>query len=369
MYFYQASTSHSDKLSPTNLFEMKRRNFLRVLLFLVAALIVFLGYFQLFYKSKRVNASIAVFTGRHEHRHVVTSVRYSNNDSFLVSSSADSIIRIFSRGNGKIIENIHQPCGIAYMDLSPDSKLIATGGYDSRVRIYSVADGALLQTFSGHQGAVWTVAFSPDGKRVASSGDDAVIRIWDIEKGIEVKKLTGHKRTIWSVKFSPDGNYLASGSFDYSFRIWDLSNGNVIWDNKQHNETVVDLAFSHNGKILVTTSDDKTIKSWDWQNKKLLKTMSVPEHVQAIAFSPDDKWILTGGRDKPLIGEFLQTIFGNSEFNKGVSARLWNVETGELLQTFSSHSNDVQDVAYSADGNYIATASADHSVEIWKINK
>ena len=97
--------------------------------------------------------------------------------------------------------------------------------------------------------------------------------------------------------------------------------------------------------------------------------MEVAEHVQAVAFSPDDKRLLTGGRDKATIGEFLQNFIGDSKFNKGVSARLWDVETGKLLQTFSSHANDVMDVAYSHDGKTIATASADKTVEVWNIVK
>jgi WD40 repeat protein len=96
--------------------------------------------------------------------------------------------------------------------------------------------------------------------------------------------------------------------------------------------------------------------------------MKVAEHVQAVAFSQDDKRLITGGRDKPMIGEFLQEIFGDSKFNPGVSARLWNVETGALLQTFSSHANDVMDVAFSHDGKRIGTASADRTAEIWKLN-
>jgi WD40 repeat protein len=61
-------------------------------------------------------------------------------------------------------------------------------------------------------------------------------------------------------------------------------------------ETVVDIAFSHDGKLLASTSDDKTIKLWDIAEQNLIRTMKVAEHVQAVAFSPDDKRLMTGGR-------------------------------------------------------------------------
>ena len=70
-----------------------------------------------------------------------------------------------------------------------------------------------------------------------------------------------------------------------------------------------------------------------------------------------------------MIGEFLQGIFGDSKFNPGVSARLWDIETGNLLQTFSKHGNDAMDVAYSHEGKWIVTASADRTVELWKVNR
>ena len=66
-------------------------------------------------------------------------------------------------------------------------------------------------------------------------------------------------------------------------------------------------------------------------------------------------------------GELLQEIFGDSEFNKGVSVRLWDVHSGNLLQTFTDHSNDVNDVAYSNDGLWIASASDDKTVSIYKV--
>jgi WD40 repeat protein len=342
-------------------------------LFIILPLLIIVGvlaYYQLLYKSERVDNGIAklvlIFD---KHKDIVTTVRFSPGDSLMVTSSVDSTIKVWKSASGEVATELKQNSGIAYMDLSNDGNFAVTGSYDSTVRLWSIADGSLIREFKGHSGTVWTVAFSIDGKRIASGGNDGVVNIWDVETGKLLHKLQGHKRIVWSVKFSADGARLASSSFDFSVKLWNVEDGKLVWDNKEHEETVVDIAFSHNGKLLASTSDDKTIKLWDVAAQKLIRTMKVAEHVQAVAFSPDDKRLITGGRDKPMIGEFLQEIFGDSKFNPGVSARLWDVETGNLLQTFTKHANDVMDVAYSSDGKWIATASADKTVELWELNK
>ena len=343
------------------------------LFFILLPLLIVVGilaYYQLLYRSKRIDNGIAnlemVFD---KHRNIVTSVRFSPGDSLLITSSVDSTIKIWKRASGEIVNVIRQNSGIAYMDLSSDGNYAVTGSYDSTVRLWRMADGMLIKEFRGHNGTVWAVTFNNDGKKIASAGNDGLVNIWDVETGNLLHKLQGHNRIVWSVKFDPGGTKLASSSFDFSIKLWNVDDGKLVWDNKEHKETVVDIAFSHDGKLLASTSDDKTIKLWNVAEQKLIRTMEVAEHVQAVAFSPDDKRLMTGGRDKPMIGEFLQEIFGDSKFNPGVSARLWDVETGELLQTFASHTNDVMDVAYSYDGKWIAAASADKTVDVWKLNK
>ena len=44
--------------------------------------------------------------------------------------------------------------------------------------------------------------------------------------------------------------------------------------------------------------------------------------------------------------------------------RLWDVETGELIQTFSQHANDVNDVSYLPDGKWIASGSSDNTIDL-----
>ncbi len=348
----------------------KKRRKRFVILLPLLIIVSVLAYYQLLYKSERVDNGIAridmIFD---KHKDIVTSVRFGPGDSLVVTSSVDSTIKVWRSGSGETVKEIKQPSGIAYMDLSSDANYVVTGGYDSTVRLWRMTDGILLKEFKGHSGTVWTVAFSNDGKKIASGGNDGLINIWDVGTGNLLHKLQGHKRIVWSVKFNPDGSKLASSSFDFSFKLWNVDDGKLVWDNKEHKETVVDISFSHDGKMLASTSDDKTIMLWNVAEQKLIRTMKVPEHVQAVAFSPDDKRLMTGGRDKPMIGEFLQEIFGDSKFNPGVSARLWDVESGKLLQTFTRHTNDVMDVAYSNDGKRVATASADKTAHIWKLNQ
>lgn len=348
---------------------MQNKKKKRLYVWVPLILIIFiLGYYQFFFKSERIDKGIAKLENIfRDHDDIVTSVRFSPDDKLIITGSVDSTIKIRSKETGEVIRIIRQPEGITYLDVSPDGKYIVSGSYDALVRIWRLSDGNLVKQFAGHIGTVWTVAFSPDGKLVASSGDDKIIKVWNVESGKQSAEFKGHDLIVWSVKFSPDGKKLGSASFDHSVKVWNLADGALVF-HKQHAQAIVDLAFSHDGNILATTSDDKTIKLWNLADGKLLKTMEVAEHIQAVAFSPDDKFLLTGGRDKPMIGEFLQGIFGDSKLNPGVSARLWNMQSGELLQTFTKHGNDVNDVAYSHDGKSIATASADHTVELWKIN-
>ena len=113
----------------------KGRRKLFIILPLLIILVV-LAYYQLLYKSGRVDNGIAklemIFD---KHRDIVTSVRFSPGDSLMVTSSVDSTIKIWKRATGGIIKEIKQVSGIAYMDLSSDGNYVVTGSYDSTVRL------------------------------------------------------------------------------------------------------------------------------------------------------------------------------------------------------------------------------------------
>jgi len=71
--------------------------------------------------------------------------------------------------------------------------------------------------------------------------------------------------------------------------------------------------------------------------------------VNSVAFSPDGRYIASGGRDNTI--------------------KLWDVESGRLVKTFKGHNDSVTSVAFSPGGKYIASGSRDKTIKLWSVRK
>ncbi|HYH16149.1 MAG TPA: WD40 repeat domain-containing protein, partial [Flavisolibacter sp.] len=345
-----------------------KHNLYRIgLLILVIATIIVIIFASSTSPSMQHNIGIAsikkAFT---DHQESVWKVHFSKDGKLIASCSIDSTVLVRDKESGKVISRLKHPAGVTNFALSDDGNYIATSSYDEKVRLWRFSDSHLIKEFAGHEGTVWTVDISKDGKTIASGGEDKTIRLWSTETGALLNAIPAHKRNIWSIKFHPTSPIIASSSFDNDIKLWSTATGALIKTLSSHTEAVVDIAFNADGNLLASAADDASLKIWSVNEGKLLKTLSTNEHQHAVAFSPDGKRIVGGGSDKPMFGEFLQHLFGDSHRNKGVSMRIWDVATGGVLQTFTYHSNDVNGVAYSKDGRWIASASADQTVSLWE---
>jgi WD40 repeat protein len=83
-------------------------------------------------------------------------------------------------------------------------------------------------TLSGHDSAVWSVAWSADGKRLATGSRDNTAKVWDAETGRELLTLSGDSEPVFSVAWSPDGKRLATGSADNTAKVWDAGTGKEL---------------------------------------------------------------------------------------------------------------------------------------------
>ncbi len=132
----------------------------------------------------------------------------------------------------------------------------------------------------GHKKSVKSISFSADGKIMASGSYDTTIRLWSLPTGVYKKTLKGHWKSINSMEFSADGKLLASASRDNTARVWDVETGKHKRTFKKHTDEVMHIALSPDGKTLASWSLDHTLNIWDVETGKLKK--SITEHITPI---------------------------------------------------------------------------------------
>ncbi|KAI0905434.1 quinon protein alcohol dehydrogenase-like superfamily [Ustulina deusta] len=284
--------------------------------------------------------------------------------------------------------------------LSPDGSKLAVGS-NSTIEIWDMETGQSQHILEGHCADIQVVAFSPDGNHLASGSSDKNVRLWNVESGETERILSGHSRAVQTVLFSPDGRKLVSVSGDQTMLVWDVPSGQhehtleleeierplfssnkdriafssdgarlvsvagkdmsiCVWDTKtwqpkhvarRHSNLPSCFAFSPDGNKVVFRSSDGTIHVWDvatGQAKQILGICSpISGHMTSLVFSPDGKW--------------LASSFGNT-------VQLWDAETWKVENKLESHTFLVKQIAFSPDGERLASALLGGTARIWDIS-
>jgi len=248
---------------------------------------------------------------------------------------------------------------VVSVSFSPDGKTLASGTYDKDIILWDVKTRQPIDKLIGHTSIIRSIAFSPDGSILASGSQDNTIILWDMKTHQPLKKLNGHLKSLTSVAFSPDGKTLASGSEDNTTILWDVKTGKPIQTLNRHTDVVRSVAFSPDGKTLASGGDDGKIILLDVNTGETIGEIQVEytdpvfgvpvsSPVRSVAFSPDGETLASG------------------DYNKNIT--LWDVKTGQPIQTLSRHSDMVISIAFSPDGKTLASGSADRTIILWDAN-
>ncbi|BGP40077.1 proteinral transcription repressor [Rhodotorula kratochvilovae] len=145
----------------------------------------------------------------------------------------------------------------------------------------------------------------------APSHEPALPQIWNLAHKRISQVFQGHKSEIYSLAFSPDGRRLVSGSGDKTAKMWDLETGTCVYtltidditiaENGPVDAGVTSVVFSPDGNFLAAGSLDTMVRIWDAETGHLLdKLKGHRDSVYSVAFSPDGKFLVSGSLDKTL---------------------------------------------------------------------
>jgi WD40 repeat protein len=272
-----------------------------------------------------------------------------SSDGQLVATILGAEIKLLDLRDGHVVRTLTVQGGsVTDVAFSPKEQLLAASLCTSfssefeclqgEIRLWNVADGQVVRVWGKeHRAPITEIEFSPDGQMLVSVDVQSQARLWRVSTGEEVWKLedvrapaafspdgkvlalvSSNGITLWRVEdqqiiividfefevkdmiFSADGRMLITngGEEGDEIRFWDIATGKLLRRLTWHTDLVLALGLSSKGDRLVSGSADRTIKLWRMEDGSLIGSLfGYTGEVTSVAFSPDDKFVISGGED------------------------------------------------------------------------
>mmetsp|Transcript_38568 Transcript_38568/g.53711 ORF Transcript_38568/g.53711 Transcript_38568/m.53711 type:complete len:320 (-) Transcript_38568:216-1175(-) len=214
----------------------------------------------------------------------------------------------------------------------------------------------------GHRG--WVTALAAPSTRndtlLSASRDTTVLR-WTTTNtsrdpsephALPAKRLEGHSGFIQDLALSSTGDYALSASWDTTLRLWSTSTGACTRVFRGHTKDALSVAFSPDDKQVVSGGRDHRLKVWNVDGA-CMYTFADRAHtdwVNAVRFSPraESPFIVSAGADHLV--------------------KLWSVNPFRHAMDFEGHDGYVSTVAVSPDGSLCASGGKDGVTMLWDLS-
>lgn len=256
--------------------------------------------------------------------------------------------------------------------------LIITGSDDRLVKIWSSRTGLLLRSCRGHLQEVSDLTVSHDNKVLASASVDGAIRLWNIDMdamgsdafGSLIGTLTGHTCLVSSLNFSPVRDHeLLSSSFDGTCRVWNITDGSYVsmewnWQARQGVENSIRLRRRDDHR------EEEGMRLRRPQRQQDIHDDIAGEDLQDVQQEEDDSKVsiaLFSSDGRHIIAGIANSNICVWEWHSARNGEEARASRVELLRY--AHTSDVYLLQQSHSGSWIASASRDGVVCIWRPGK
>ena len=343
---------------------------------------------------------------------------FSSENVYKIVYCPESLFRVKPLTRGGTVLEGHSD-SILTVQFSPDGNLLCSGGGDTILRFWDMNTDTPIDIIKKenededesniqiHNAWILNITFSPDGSLLITGDVDGYFGIWDPIKYIpKISKATkAHKKWITSISFKPLHLYkeneimkFISTGKDGFLKMWNATTGKIIISTLAHEQSITKTIWSGEN-IIYTCSEDQTVKIFD-ENLSHIKTLHGHSHwINTMALNTE--YILrTGcydyenikGNDYLLFSEkikklnyeqkishalnrynkFKQKINSSEKLVTGSDDNtliLWDQKiSNKPLIRMVGHQGIVNDVKFSPNAFYLASASFDKCIKIWNAN-
>ncbi len=293
---------------------------------------------------------------------VVSISPYPDGTSLIVTTVAGPT-RILDAVTGEVSCTLFsQYPGTSHAVAHPKGDLIASSGFDAKLRMWSTATTLEPPNFVALQSYVGDIAPIPNSRLVAAAptrnsshvgrgNGDYAIRLCDRDSRTVIRQLSGHESWVTKLDVDAQGSRLVSASQDGSLRLWDIATGNCLSVLNGHDGEVRTVSYLSDRHCLSAGADGK-IKLWDLNLGSCVGDLAVSETA----------WLAL-------------TTSGTSgcvaAADEGGSVKLWKLENPQALPPAIEClglSGPVNCLSFSADGQQLAAGNNDYRIAFWTVS-
>ncbi|CCI46781.1 unnamed protein product [Albugo candida] len=284
----------------------------------------------------------------------------------IASGGVDKRVQIFDITTQQVVGTLqgHQK-KVSHVLFHPTAPLVISSSYDKQIKIWELEDNKVqtesLQTLQGHQDAVTMTSLHATGDYLISSSLDGNWAFYDLHRGQKLVQHSldnsvGRSEQALCIEFHPDGGIFGIGSSNSGLQMWDVKSCSNVVTFEDHAAPVTAISFSENGYHLMSGSSNGIVHLWDLRKLKSIYSLDInttsdaksPANIQALSFDPSGTFAALASGTKVLIAK---------ELNKSE----W-----KMLKSFDDHKANVTAAQFASDSTFLASASMDRSVKIFK---
>lgn len=302
----------------------------------------------------------------------------------LITVTKDSRLMVWNQNGQKLQQLKPQPKNVLTCRI--DMTKIFVGLEDGELQIWD-RQGKVLRSLTQGISKPTTISFS--GTTIAVGSELGAVTLWNLKTN-QTQSFTAHQKYIYSIDFSQDGKRFATASEDGTIKLWNLDRQQITVF-KQSDAAGTAVRFSRKTKILITAWNNGIVQLRDL-NGTVLRSFKVdPPWVYAVEFSPDEQRLILGMNNgiaeiRSLEGMVIQRVKtrpsdiftialhpGGNHFALGSNemTSLWAVNPASKWVTreeLKGHQGRVRSIAFSPNGQLLATAASDNTARIWRLD-
>ncbi|KAH3665460.1 hypothetical protein OGAPHI_003644 [Ogataea philodendri] len=232
------------------------------------------------------------------------------------------------------------------------SNLLIVGFSNGEFRLYDLPSFTMVQQLSMGFNAVNTISVNSTGEWIAfGSKKLGQLLVYEWQSESYILKQQGHFDAMNCLAYSPDGGRIVTASDDGKIKIWDVVSGFCLATFEEHISAVTQVVFAKKGQVMFSSSLDGTVRAWDLIRYRNFRVFTSTNRLQfsCLAVDPSGDIVCAGSLDD-------------------FSIQVWSVQTAQLLDQLAGHEGPISCLSFGTEGSpKLASASWDKTIRIWDI--